>query len=92
MIKKIKNNLLYILVTILALIPVIFWIKVKPLGLRFISVPIAFTSIGQVTGLVGMALFSITMVLNIKSNTQKRYLALKKFIWHTIFLADYLLF
>jgi len=51
------------LVFLLSFIPVIIWIFIEPLGLRFSDFISTATSIGQVLGLVGMSLFSINLIL-----------------------------
>jgi len=51
------------IVVILSVIPVIIWGFMEPLGLRFLDLNSIATSIGQILGLVGMVLFSITLVL-----------------------------
>lgn len=51
------------IVVILTLIPVIIWAFMEPLGLRFLDLNSAATSLGQIVGLIGMALFSINLIL-----------------------------
>jgi predicted ferric reductase len=62
-IKLLKNNLGIILIVILAVIPLGLWFFLKPLADRFTSTSITFRSLGQVTGLLGMALLSINFIL-----------------------------
>ncbi len=50
-------------VFILTIIPIVIWASIMPLGLRFLDVNTATTSIGQIFGLVGMTLFSINLIL-----------------------------
>jgi len=63
MVKYIRNNLGYILVWILALLPLVFWYFMMPLNIRFSSSGQTFRSLGQITGLLGTALLSINFVL-----------------------------
>jgi len=51
-------------VTILSVIPAIIWIFMLSLSVRFADAGSVFTSLGQVTGLVGMAMFSISLILS----------------------------
>lgn len=50
-------------IVILSIIPVIIWVFMEPLGLRFLNLNTFTTSLGQVLGLVGMVLFSVTLIL-----------------------------
>ncbi len=52
------------IVLALSLVPVIFWAVMSPLHLRFASTASVLTSLGQVTGLVGMAMFSLSLILH----------------------------
>ena len=63
MMKSLKNNLGFILVWILATIPLILWYFMLPLSGRFSSWGNTFRSLGQLTGLLGMALLSINFIL-----------------------------
>lgn len=51
------------IVYVLSLIPVIIWVLMSPLVLRFADLSVATTSIGQILGLVGMTLFAINLIL-----------------------------
>ena len=62
--KFLKNNLGVILVVVLAAIPLVIWIFMLPIAGRFVSSGATFRSLGQVTGLTGMALLSINFVLS----------------------------
>mgnify|MGYP001590492644 CR=1 FL=1 len=64
MIKSLKDNFSYILVWILAVIPVVIWFFMMPLADRFLSTSGTFRSLGQVAGLLGMSLLSINFVLS----------------------------
>lgn len=61
--KYLRNNIGVILVFVLALLPMVFWYLMMPLGTRFSSSGQTFRSLGQITGLVGMALLSINFIL-----------------------------
>jgi predicted ferric reductase len=51
------------IIVILSIVPVIIWGFMEPLGLRFLDFNSITTSIGQILGLVGMVIFSITLIL-----------------------------
>ena len=51
------------IIFILSLIPVIIWAFMAPIASRFTDINTITTSIGQVLGLVGMALFAINLIL-----------------------------
>lgn len=51
------------LIVILSAIPVIIWTFMAPIASRFADLNSITTSIGQILGLVGMALFSINLIL-----------------------------
>jgi predicted ferric reductase len=59
-----KNNLGLILAWILAVIPLIIWFLMAPLAGRFYSSSGTFRSLGQLSGLLGMALLSINFILS----------------------------
>jgi predicted ferric reductase len=48
----------------ISIIPLIRWAVILPFGTRFSGIGIAATSLGQVTGLLGMMLFSLNLVLS----------------------------
>lgn len=52
------------IILILSLIPVIIWAFIAPIGERFADLNSITTSLGQILGLVGMALFSINLILS----------------------------
>lgn len=52
------------IIVILSLIPFVIWVFMEPLGLRFLNLSTFTTSLGQILGLVGMVLFSITLILS----------------------------
>lgn len=62
--KLLKNNLGIISIMVLAVTPLVLWYFMKPVSARFMSLGTAFRSLGQVTGLLGMALLSINFILS----------------------------
>ena len=61
--KFFQKNIGLAVVVILALLPVAEWTLIQPLGVRFLDLNTTMTSLGQLTGLVGMTLFSISLIL-----------------------------
>lgn len=61
--KFLKNNLAYISLWSLSLVPVAVWLFMMPLSERLASAGGVFRSLGQVTGLLGMALLSLNFIL-----------------------------
>lgn len=62
--QKFKGLSGWLIVTALSLSPLLIWTNIKPLSERFISPAIIMTSVGQMLGLVGMAMFALTLVLS----------------------------
>jgi len=52
-----------LVILFLSLIPLVFWVQMVPISIRFFDLGATFTSIGQITGLLGMALFSLNLIL-----------------------------
>jgi len=61
---ELRANLGWITVFVLSSIPLVIWVLMKPLSVRFLGFAASLTSFGQVTGLLGMSLFSIALVLS----------------------------
>jgi predicted ferric reductase len=51
------------LVIIASIVPLIFWIFALPFSLRFINIEAASSSLGQITGLIGFAMFAIVTII-----------------------------
>ncbi len=60
----IKNKTGLFFIVFLSALPLIFWASLKPISERFSSFPIALTSLGQIAGLTGMALFALALILS----------------------------
>jgi len=58
-----KNNFGLIIIIVLAIVPLIFWSSMLPLSQRFNGTVETFTSIGQLTALMGLVLFSLNIVI-----------------------------
>lgn len=61
--RSIKNKLGAPAFIFLSIVPAIFWTMSAPLGFRFLGWQMVLTSLGQILGLVGMAMFSLNLVL-----------------------------
>lgn len=59
-----KKNLSLYIILILALTPVLIWAFLEPLSLRFFDLNSTMTSLGQISGLIGLALFSINLIIS----------------------------
>jgi predicted ferric reductase len=64
---KFKKNLPTIIIIVLALVPIARWFFLKPMSFRFSDFNSTMTSLGQITGLLGMILFSINLILSNRS-------------------------
>ncbi|MFA6405704.1 MAG: ferric reductase-like transmembrane domain-containing protein [Candidatus Paceibacterota bacterium] len=73
--KYFKNNAGYVLMWILALIPLVIWYFMRPLDIRFGSSGQTLRSLGQLTGLLGMALLSLNFVLSARFKFLDRWFA-----------------
>lgn len=61
--KNFSSGLAWAAIIVVAAGPGLLWLTLAPLGMRFGSWPGAARSLGQLTGLTGMALFAIAMIL-----------------------------
>jgi predicted ferric reductase len=61
--KILKKSGWYILTTLI-LLPLIFWLFMEPLNVRFMGANGFVKSLGDITGLVGMAAFSLVIILS----------------------------
>ncbi|OGI15378.1 hypothetical protein A3K63_05710 [Candidatus Micrarchaeota archaeon RBG_16_49_10] len=86
---RIKENIGWLFVIILSLIPIAIWYSMVPLNVRFSNLSVSLRSFGQVAGLVGMAMFSMTLVLNTRLKVFEDYFGglNKVYIAHHIFGA-----
>lgn len=70
---RIKNNFGLFAFIILSLIPSFFWFYSKPINMRFVSSVATLTSLGQITGLTGMAMFALTLILSARFKFLENY-------------------
>lgn len=69
-----QNNIVWSLILIIAILPVFRWIQISPLQYRFLDFSATMASIGQITALLGMMLFSISLILSGRFMVLDRYL------------------
>lgn len=62
--KVLKTNFPIILLVFLSAIPIIRWAFLEPISIRFFDFNSTMTSLGQITGLLGMTLFAINLILS----------------------------
>ena len=71
--RKLKGRIGLSAIFILALFPLWPWATIAPLQFRF-GDPFSFmTSVGQITGLIGITLFSVTMILSARLHFLEEY-------------------
>ncbi len=63
-IRQIFSSSGWAFLAILSIIPVFMWMTMLPLSFRFADSYTFFTSIGQLTGLVGMVWYAVSFILN----------------------------
>jgi len=69
-----KKNAGWILIIIFAAIPAVVWTVMYPLRFRFYDLTTTSTSLGQLAGLTGMALYAINLILSARLKIFDRYL------------------
>ncbi len=57
----------------LTILPIILWIVMRPLWMRFADPFFALTSIGQITALIGVTLFALTLILSARFHFLEEY-------------------
>lgn len=70
---RIKNNFGWWIFIVLSLLPVALWYFLKPISTRFINLTTTLNSFGQITGLTGMAMFALTLVLSARLKFLENY-------------------
>lgn len=59
----IRKNTGLAIILVLLLLPIARWAVILPLNYRFFDLSVSMTSLGQITGLTGMIMFSISLIL-----------------------------
>lgn len=60
----VRRNIGYLIIFFSTLFPVIVWVNIMPLNIRFINLYTSLTSIGQIAALAGMVLFCWSLLLS----------------------------
>ncbi|MCX6721648.1 MAG: ferric reductase-like transmembrane domain-containing protein, partial [Candidatus Staskawiczbacteria bacterium] len=100
---KFLNNSGWWILSALTFLPILFWIFEIPLSFRFSSLSLTTRNIGDITGLCGMAAFSLVMILSARLKFFEKFfnginesytahhvfggLALCLLLFHPLFLA-----
>jgi predicted ferric reductase len=71
--RVLKNHIGMSVVVALTFFPLIPWLVMKPLELRFSDAFFTLTSIGQISGLLGVTLFSLTLILSARLHFMEEY-------------------
>src|SRR5258708_19421764 len=61
-----KNNLGWVTSIVLSISPILIWILMAPLSMRFTNIYQSLTSLGQILGLIGAVMFSLNFVLSMR--------------------------
>lgn len=69
---KLRENLDWIILSILLLIPVLFWFQTPSIEPHFNNIQNTFSSLGELTGIVGIILFSINLILTTRFSFVER--------------------
>lgn len=59
-----RKNIGLTTIIFLCLLPILRWFFIEPVSLRFVNLSATMTSFGQITGLVGMTLFAISLIMS----------------------------
>ncbi len=73
MISLLRKNIGWLTVLFLSFFPVIRWAVILPLNYRFFDLSATMTSLGQIAGLVGMAMFSVSLILGARLKFLDKY-------------------
>jgi predicted ferric reductase len=70
---KYSKVIFNVIILAIVAIPLLVWFSMFPLGVRFGSASSVFHSMGQISGLLGMALFSVNLVLSARLKFFDKY-------------------
>lgn len=71
--RSVKARIGVFMLFVLVLFPALVWLFMKPFSLRIDGNFMFFTSIGQLTGLIGMTLFALTLLLSARLHFLESY-------------------
>ncbi len=76
-----------ILFSLLAFIPIVFWLEMMPIKERFPNIITSFVSLGQIAGLFGLSLFAVSLILSarIKLYDNLFFGINRAYFWHRIY-------
>lgn len=70
---QLRQNVGWILVIVIAAVPMALWALGQPLKFRFVNPSITLTSLGQLSALVGTAMYAITLFLSTRMRFMDRW-------------------
>lgn len=73
MINRLKNKLGVTAVIILSFLPVVFWVIIRPIDERFFGLAGWLTSLGQLSGLIGLAMLSLSVIMSARLKFMEDY-------------------
>ena len=73
-----RVNIGWVIALALSFAPLVFWLFMEPPLTRFQTLSRTTASVGQITGLVGMAMFSVAMMLRFSFNLTNEADAIEK--------------
>lgn len=81
---RIKARLGLVGIVVLTIVPVLIWVGMRPLDSRFAGFAATVTSLGEITALLGMSLFSLNLVLSARFKFMEDYFGGldKSYIFH----------
>ncbi len=68
-----RKNIGWLTIIALCLLPIIRWFFIMPLSIRFFDFNSLTTSLGQITGLAGMTLFSLNLIMSSRLKFLDKY-------------------
>jgi hypothetical protein len=81
--KSLKLSISTSILTLLALIPLLPWLTLKPLAERFATADLALSSLSQVSALVGTVLFALYIISQTNSHVVRYFFGEKKNLLHS---------
>ncbi len=70
---RIRDNIGWVPVVVLSLLPLVFWFRAAPVSIRFSNNTLTLLSLGQMAGLVGMTMFALTVILSARLTLFENY-------------------
>lgn len=73
MVLFLRKNRGWAAVLFLVLLPAVRWMAMMPINDRFFNLSVSMTSLGQITGLAGMTLFAVSLILGARLKVLDKY-------------------